>query len=117
MPWMVAPVGVPLMALKIWSESGRTLFMPSSTGLILNEGGGREEGGREMLMSSLDLFQTFYLNDDYKTYLVHAALPSNLVMSAQRENRERCYQRSHNQIIKQLIKTTNCFKLCLMSSL
>lgn len=34
MPWMVALVGVPLMALKIWSESGRTLFMPSSTGLI-----------------------------------------------------------------------------------
>ena len=33
-PWMVAPVGVPLMALKMWSESGRTLFIPSSTGLI-----------------------------------------------------------------------------------
>lgn len=33
-PWMVTEVGVPLMALKIWSESGRTLFIPSSTGVI-----------------------------------------------------------------------------------
>lgn len=34
MPWMVALLGVPLIALKMCSESGRTLFMPSSTGLI-----------------------------------------------------------------------------------
>lgn len=34
MPTMVAPLGVPLMTLKMCSESGRTLFMPSSTGMI-----------------------------------------------------------------------------------
>lgn len=34
MPWMMVLVGVPLMALKMCSESGRTLFRPSSTGLI-----------------------------------------------------------------------------------
>lgn len=34
MPWMIVVVGVPLMALKMCSESGRALFMPSSTGLI-----------------------------------------------------------------------------------
>lgn len=35
MPWMMVLVGVPLMALKMCSESGRTLFT-SSTGLIWN---------------------------------------------------------------------------------
>ena len=44
-PWMVAPVGVPLMALKMCSESGRTLFIPSSTGLIW-EGTGRRGTGQ-----------------------------------------------------------------------
>lgn len=34
MPWMMVLVGVPLMALKMCSESGRPFFMPSSTGLI-----------------------------------------------------------------------------------
>lgn len=36
-PWMIALVGVPLIALKMCSESGRALFMPSSTGLIWRE--------------------------------------------------------------------------------
>lgn len=37
MPWTIVVVGVPLMALKMCSESGRALFMPSSTGLIWNK--------------------------------------------------------------------------------
>lgn len=34
-PWMLVPVGVPLIALKMCKESGRVLFIASSTGLII----------------------------------------------------------------------------------
>lgn len=46
-PWIVAAVGVPLMALKMCSESGRGLRIPSSAGLICGDRGEKREEEQE----------------------------------------------------------------------